>query len=722
MTTRFGGKPGIVTASSAVDAAADALKIGARFGSVVLAPLTPAGVAGGAIDDWARWVAVANVCDANGWKLRGAKGSWYCLSKQVTPHSIDFEFEPGCTLYYDLRPIGNANEDGSIFWHVIIGSLAVSSYLAAAAAEGQSYIDVLDPSGCSVGGTIILESPSRIHSFLVRSRTDVVLGDAQLSAFVATGATLGNSDVWKYYYNVTKPAAVPVIDFYSDSAKTVHVATGTRADDAGGVINCAAVGGSGFTPSITIAATVVPDSGANNIAIVAGRIGIDAALAQPFAATGGTNPVTDSRIYCPTDAQVARKIRIEGNGCKVLPNSAGGGRADKIVELAYSWDCCVSGFNVDGSGVTLLGCSFDLGGVRNRYERMVYDGHDVSGAGLTLEGQRGSEIVKSQSDHCVSANIFLLCSDHCKVEALVNGGVNGLMTSVVNAADIYGCSRNRVTLNATGCSQSAVLLRDGARLNDIDCNCDSCYNGVWITTSAAKAKDNTITARSNVGNFHTIKIDAGIKGTVIKLCESNGATDYSMDISDEISLQRVVGNDPYGIHLLAGAYNAEIGGAIIHDGSPCIQVDAGVRAHITGSNLTGRNACVYIPGAGSVVLIDSTKCAEVAGGGIGVYLAGATSTVRLGYGYDGSACTNRFANGGYASRGNVTFGSDAAVDVTWPDINGDSGTGVGDRVILTLVAASGTPTRPPLCVITHKTKFTLTPVAGDRSTYSYEIV
>jgi len=79
-------------------------------------------------------------------------------------------------------------------------------------------------------------------------------GSGQLANFTVSGETSTNTDGGKVYVNLTDTAGTRTVDVFSDSARTVKVASGTKVGD--GTITLSAVGGSGLTGSVDVTFTV----------------------------------------------------------------------------------------------------------------------------------------------------------------------------------------------------------------------------------------------------------------------------------------------------------------------------------------------------------------------------------------------------------------------------------------------------------------------------------
>lgn len=93
-----------------------------------------------------------------------------------------------------------------------------------------------------------------IRGKLERTITDVNDGSNQVSAYVANGATLDNTNDGILYQELTDVAGTRTLNWYSDAAKTSLVATGSKVGD--GTITMAEQNASGLTGSATVAYTI----------------------------------------------------------------------------------------------------------------------------------------------------------------------------------------------------------------------------------------------------------------------------------------------------------------------------------------------------------------------------------------------------------------------------------------------------------------------------------
>jgi vacuolar-type H+-ATPase subunit H len=95
-----------------------------------------------------------------------------------------------------------------------------------------------------------------------------IAGDvtSQLSALSLSGVSIGESDVFKYYWNLTDAAGTRTVQLYKDSAKANLVASGSKVGD--GAISLAEQNESGLTGAITVTYTGDDTDAANIITAV----------------------------------------------------------------------------------------------------------------------------------------------------------------------------------------------------------------------------------------------------------------------------------------------------------------------------------------------------------------------------------------------------------------------------------------------------------------------
>lgn len=477
--------------------------------SITLSPL------GGGADDWVTFYPA--LTSASPRAVTAAPALWHATSKQ-TPwaqfSSVDFSRS---TIHYDNRPIVGAFNACAIHHNVQPAATTTTATVPSTDPTARGcLLNTVDggiPAGSRI--TIMWAAMGRRAGYEVVSVADQVLGDAQLSAPVTAGATAGNTDANKLYYNVTKPAAVPVIDVYKDAAKTAQVMTGTRADDAGGVIHCTAVGGSGLTMDITIAATVVPDSTADNVITVGGALTLDGPLFLAF-------PIGSDVVVIPA-AQQCRDITITGGTW--VPNVAATSLDEMLIELFTPWDVHLRDMVIDGGGITLVGISLDQGGNRSSVERVVFDGKGATWAGLGMFSQRDAKFLRCASSNCSDANFRVAsCFGSVVEDCVSDGGINGLRLCYDSGADTQGSIDCRVVRGLyAGAITTGIWVGDGSHGNTLAGPIvrDVASIGVQFTGGTAACYDNNLNDALIERCANGISSDTGALNNAANNCDVN---------------------------------------------------------------------------------------------------------------------------------------------------------------------------------------------------------
>ncbi len=711
--------------------------------SIVLTPL------GGGADDWPQ----ENAAYLTGKAVHHSTGSFLSLSKQVVPSNTMAEYLPGATIRYDIRPIGGGNEDATPFFANAMIGVAASTYLAEVGVIGSNKIKVQDPTDTVIGAQIVMRPPVIFHcnSFLVTNRADAVTGDPHVSALVTAGATLANTNVWKLYFELDiAVAGNDAIRLYSDVAKTVLVAHATRATAAlpwNAVL--AADGGSGLTATLTVLAGAATDVGADNIMIVNGWLTLDAPLVYPFPYTGG-GVGTDCAVHVIT-ATACNNIKLYGHGAQLVPNvTATPDLCDKAFEIAFAWDCDVTDWRVDVSGINLLACSFDAGGVRNRFRGI--EAHGLADTALrpatciTLECQRDSLVEDCHVSNALYSNLLMnSCGWSSVVNCTSDGGVVGLQLSSIDALDVYGCRNMRIRDGMyRNASNSCITVGDGSRFTLIDgVNCIGDANtqygirlmGGIMCAAATPCHDTTI--------VNSI-ITGGVCGLYLE----------QATLRNKILRSTIGGQTVYGVYVASGELHCD--DLYIYDedtlGASCMLLAVGTAGLVTGGKVTleliGAHAAAYTVGlhaaAGGVVDIDELEIRVPTNAWIYAVSVDATATYRIGTyrqvnGQYGFYVTNTTAKiwidhidarglnhalmtfAGGATQAQCNFGSSVLVagTVNVPCLWAKAGM----VVELTPTAFAGTPNPLRVSAITDGVSFDITSDdAADTSTVAWHII
>lgn len=278
-------------------------------------------------------------------------------------------------------------------------------------------------------------------------------------------------------------------------------------------------GGQGATTTIATTAPTVGIASARVASVSGIAVGDRIAIArvaasrlhsyEVLAINNGTNVLTlDAPIVYPFQigdeirvipfAQQCRDIKIFGNGASVTVDAAEAG-CDKIVELFSAWDCLVEDFRVYGDKVAFLGCSFDMGGVRNVFRKITYriSAAGASGAGIALEGQRDSAATDVNIVGPAVYGVIVNNSNNWRVVGSARGCANGLSIQSTSSgidANEQGSRDGNAIFAAHGCSTAGVIVKDGSSGNKIYLQGTDNVVHAYFTagTSGVAAKENEL--------------------------------------------------------------------------------------------------------------------------------------------------------------------------------------------------------------------------------------
>lgn len=725
-------------------AAALALKMGARYGEVCLSPLAPSGlthrgvyaagtayVAGDVVvssnaayrciasttgnappnatywvvmaDDWARLAAVCAAC-AGKYAVRCARGEWVCGSDQTAMlrTDLDLSFEPGSGITSTVAGTGVPTENCVFAHHA---DYTVRTTLLEATVAGYSYVVATDPTNVAALSTIRFGVDQKWTARKVLSKSDAISGNSQLSALVLTGATLVNTDTWKLYFNLTKPAAVPVLDIYSDAGKTVKVAEGTRADDLGGAMTITEVGGSGLTGTVTMAATVVPDSGANNIMVVGGRLNVDSPIPRVYAA--GLNIETFTPIT---------NCHVRFNGAAIRSGSTG----NRIWECVASQSCSLEGLVVEaGTLYTDVLCSWDIPSRDCWYQDCIF--HDVpatSKIALFFECSERCGALRCHVDGCLGtteAAVYVTCGvdcwlDHVTVDYPLSHGIFVGQVFAYRAAAY--ASRNTILTSCVvrGANQAD---RSGIRIDDWS---------IGTKLSSVKAQDCRYGITNDGASTGTtgINLETSRCGNVTAAYVATGCGVYNGTGCDlSLDVARCV-DDPAGGIINYGTLRLTNSVISASAGYPwiAIQFIAGTMhlVNVAIANATGSTHGVKGLGTGTVYMTNVTCTAQY-----GCYINGATTHAY----WIGDGCSFTGANPFTDTPGstfNFNIAAGPALTEATPLAIAFRGMTATAMVRLEVYDANGaTAEKQPVVAKTPGTGVTLTSVSGDVRKINWKI-
>lgn len=414
---------------------------------------------------------------------------------------------------------------------------------------------------------------------------------------------------------------------------------------------------------------------------------------------------------------IVKNIRIEGRGMKIT------GTADRYVEIAGAWDCDVSGIQTNTSdgylGSGSIALSYDIGCLRCVFRDIYVDStdHSISGGVIIESGER------CLIERCNVENIGTTAStgvalydswDSQLIDCHAWGAYYG--AAFTGNGGEYGCAiRGGSYWNNT----YGIIVGNGTRslIDDVDCVANTSA-GIYL---AAELNPTVSNVRCQ-GNAIDIDIGANCTGTRMSNIYLSGGTTRNLYIRpgsgktvDVHGLRIYVPATNGTTFILVDSGDLRIYGLDIDDtpanrGVTTLWV-AGGSMSINGGTLALGSAThgIYNASTGVVRLHDVT-ITGVTNGYTGVAASG--GTLRMSGRCD---LSTNIGAGAYSNIGTVQLNGASAVDVTWPDLKAN------DTVMLTLQTAAGVQGLAPTCTKTLGTKFTVTGIALDTSTYVYRV-
>lgn len=308
---------------------------------------------------------------------------------------------------------------------------------------------------------------------------------------------------------------------------------------------------------------------------------LDASLSYPF-------PIGSFVTKIPLASQ-CRDIEIDGGGMQFEPNVLGVPVADKIIELYSSWDCSISNVRIDASGAALMGCSYDMGGVRNTWARIVENGGGNAQNGIALEGNRDSKITQCSTREntvcgydlgaCTNCTIEDSDSDHDSIGVFFNAA----------AGDVTGC---------TYCTVRGGSIRN-ATAGGIAFGYGSHYNRVEGVTTEDCAVGISCGAFTGAASYQNTVSRATVRGGNNGLATADGSHDNLLESC------LLIGQTGAGANLSSGPTTFR-STRIESSGQTYLQVSAGVTAYCYDLDLIHHgealtNGGCYMVGAGSTL-------------------------------------------------------------------------------------------------------------------------
>lgn len=596
-------------------------------------------------DDWARWAAVAAVCATNGYTLHLLKGLWCCRTNQITPSK--------------LHLVGNAGVD----------------ILAALTAHAP-------------GG---LESSSPFYNdggfYLAQTTTVGVLAVVGALTF-STAAGEGST--------------IPMLDANGDKTRIkVHYATNGRCNT---------------YEVIDVTGDVVT---------------VNAPITYAF-------PIGSTVTVIPPASQ-CRDIVIEGNGMRIS------GTMDRAVEWFCGWDCHVYRLNVDGSRTASYVIGTDLGSVRTIQEDCVVDCGGAAAGGFSIEGARDCHGIRCKSARAVNGggDFVLLNSDSSGYEECSSDRGNvGFYVRTNGAVDTYGATL--VTLS--GCKVRGALT-SGAKVCDnshnvsiVGCNFDACDHAIDCINGEASVACQQV---SVVGcNFHggSIGVNVNNGGRVtISDCNFENMTSHHVAVYEgEATVNACYCLDEAAIAgdvaiLFASGASAilRVGGwttlrttavwAATHN-LLMVDINTSAVAYVDGMHLispahTPNYWLHHFDITAGTLIVDNIKCSN---GATGIYSHDSADRIRMGKNVVFSSVDTPVYPSPHSTAGRFNFGTvqlneGTAVNVAY------TLTQWADLPKFTLKTAAGSGGYVKLDSVTADTGFAVSGATGDTSTHYWQI-
>jgi hypothetical protein len=429
-------------------------------------------------------------------------------------------------------------------------------------------------------------------------------------------------------------------------------------------------------------------------------------------------------------AAVPQGIELYFNGATLT------GSCNRYIEISFARDCIVDSALMRGdlgySGAQTACMSYDIGCYRCFGKRLRGDATSMGSSGTSmflLESNEASAYIDCKAvngsgygngfefQDCVNCYFRDCDASLCIVGAAFEADGNTLGS--IGCQIIGGHYDNNITDGIQFDAGSSNCKVIGAT-----CNNTSAGNGVFLTGSG------TMTGNELIG---VDAMNCYLHGII------NGATALQTKMSDINVSGSGTQNGTFGLNLLAPDTTV--------DGLTCVDTVQQDRVQVdisaSGGVATVRRVTVNMnPGAASIhafyviggrldleggtiqighsdigVFLDAGGKANIdrvtispsvsSSGEIGVYL-NSTNTVRLGSGFNASACAVAFENGGtgFFNRFTQVLAGAASTVVAWPDLR------TSDNVELQIQAVGGTLEAPYSITPNPGTGFTITPLGA----------
>lgn len=439
---------------------------------------------------------------------------------------------------------------------------------------------------------------------------------------------------------------------------------------------------------------------------------LDAALPRPYSSADTVSKITP-----------ARDIRIEGNNAMIT------GTGGAIVEITCARDCHISGIIAD---VSVTGTfAWDVGSRGCTFERCISYGNGTTHEGQLLTQCEDCHVIQCKSFNSSAYSVFVTSCDACTIRGgfFSGSGGSGLHFAPEDVSDTIGCQDCAVIgATVTGATTNGIFVSTASRgLTFADCT--SSFNNCGLNLSGAAAKNCTFIGGTIRGNAQSAVVNAGgvgnrVVGAVISqhTTQTVSCTSGEIEVADCTFEDTAVASAGTALMYAVGATaqlrsnnnralttrTAQHMHAVATGGK--MWIDGG-RYESSGST----NNYAVLVGQGTVRV---DHLVTVLGtGSIGVDVANASGHCRMGSGNDFSGAATQFnVASGDINRGTFTLNGTTPVSVAFGDTNAK------DRLFYSLKTSGGTPTGIVFVgAPSVGTGFSVSGVAGDTSTYEYEI-
>jgi hypothetical protein len=452
---------------------------------------------------------------------------------------------------------------------------------------------------------------------------------------------------------------------------------------------------------------------------------------------------------------VPPQIEIIGGGGVIR------GSGDRLIQIVAGWRCVVEDLTliseptaVSGDGITGFMGAFDIAGHNNTLRHVRIDGGGTNEyMGWSVESNTAAVIsdveIRGVTGPAASGGLYVY-ENHgsvfqnvrvhdCVFGFLIDAYDSTYLTQYVPNTDLLfsGC-------DGSGNSRYGFHVNSGAsRIQFVGCTAN--YNqqhGFAITKDTYPGiptnNISLIGCEASYNGYHGFEIGSLTTGTQLKNLTALGNAGCAIQSTADFVLDGFTFSDCLGstdsgnnsVILCLGGSATIANGTIARAEASATNFIRAI-GHASSGTVDVRNVTAKLVMAGwvatsvldhsagvmraeNVVLDPASSHVSY---GYAAWTAGVTFVRGTGIVFETAAVPYQFGVAGtFQNWGTVVASGTTAVDVTYPQIK------AADTVVLTRTVNGGTPGITPRVTITPGTKFTITGVAGDTSTYGFRIL